>query len=234
MNEHEIDELSVEVNKRELHQLLKKEKGSTADVMIEYLDIKEPEEIQYNKRLIKHLVKTLDNDYYERYNFLEMQNVILEDRRIRMNAWVAKIIGKPLDRFVNPKLMETIAHEEERTDPKSVNFVINRTAPLSYSIKPKNINEVGTRFQESIIDKKKLRPNEEKIVLFKLLHRNSHHIVGIDEVNASSNFVNSVYIMRDNYNEGRHGSWNNYSPFKGMNKGSYVKTEKNMKNTGVF
>jgi len=122
--------------------------------MIEYLEIKEPEETQYNRKLIAHLFKSLPTDYYERYNFLEMQkyvivyffnnslSVVLEDRRIRMNAWVSKLIGKPLDKFINPKLLEADIDEEERKDPTSVNFVINRTEPLSYSIIPKNINEV--------------------------------------------------------------------------------------------
>jgi len=41
--------------------------------MIEYLEIKEPEETQYDRRLITHLFKHLPTDYYERYNFLEMQ-----------------------------------------------------------------------------------------------------------------------------------------------------------------
>jgi len=67
------------------------------------------------------------------------------------------------------------------------------------------------------------------MVLFKLLHRNAHHVVSIDEVNGNSKFVNSVYIMRDNYNEGRHGKWNNYAPLKGINKGTYVKTATNQK-----
>jgi len=229
MTDLEINELSYEINRKDLHQGLKKEKGSTADVMIEYLEIQEPAETQYNRKLVAHLFKTLPTDYYERYNFLEMQSVILEDRRIRINAWVSKIIGKPLDKFVNPKLLDVGIDDEERKDPTSVNFVINRTEPLSYSIIPKNINEVPVKFPASIVDKKKLTLNEEKIVLFKLLHRNAHHIVSIDEVNGNSKFANSVYIMRDNYNEGRNGKWNNYAPLKGINKGTYVKTTTNQK-----
>jgi len=229
MTNNEVNELAYEINRRELHELLKKEKGSTADVMIEYLEIKEPEEIQYDRKLIAHLFKHLQTDYYERYNFQEMQNIVLEDRRIRMNAWVAKLIGKPLNKFVNPKLLDAAVSEEERKDPKSVNYTIMRTTPLSYSIKPKNINEVPVRFEQSIVDKKKLRPNEEKIVMLKLLHRNSHHIVSIDEVENGSKYVNSVYIMRDGYNEGRHGSWNNYCTLKGKDKGTYVKTITNQK-----
>lgn len=90
--------------------------------------------------------------------------MILEDRRIRMNAWVSKLIGKPLDKFVNPKLLESIATEEERKDPKSVHFAISRTEPLSYSIKPKNINEVYDHFYE-----------ERLIFLNRLQWSSQHH-----------------------------------------------------------
>lgn len=32
--------------------------------------------------------------------------MILEDRRIRMNAWMSLLINKPIDRFTNPKLID--------------------------------------------------------------------------------------------------------------------------------
>jgi len=224
MTNQEIAELANELNRDELHKLLAKEKGSTADVMIEYLEIKEPQEIQYDKRLITHLFRNIKTDYYGRYNFLEMQNIILEDRRIRMNAWVSKLIGKPLDAFINPKLLDTTIQESTRHDPKDVNFVLSRTKPLSYSIKPKDINAVSTQFEASIVDKKRLRPNEERVVVMKLLHRNSHHIVSIDEVENNKDFEKNIFIMRTNYHPGRNGSWNNYSTLKGIRKGTYVKT----------
>jgi len=85
------------------------------------------------------------------------------------------------------------------------------------------------KFPESLADKKKLTLNEEKIVLFKLLHRNTHHVVAIDEVNTNNKFVGSMALLRDNYNEGRHGSWNNYAPLSKTGKGTYVKTTTNQK-----
>ena len=84
-------------------------------------------------------------------------------------------------------------------------------------------------FPESLVDKKKLTLNEEKIVLFKLLHRNTHHVVGIDEVSSNNRYVNSMALLRGNYNEGRHGSWNNYCSLSKTGKGSYVKTTTNQK-----
>lgn len=32
--------------------------------------------------------------------------MVLEDRRIRFNYWMAKLINKPIERFGNPKLID--------------------------------------------------------------------------------------------------------------------------------
>ena len=66
--------------------------------------------------------------------------------------------------------------------------------------------------------------NEEKIVILKKLHRESHHLAEIHEVNKP-HFVTSVILLR-NYNEGRNGEWNNYCCLKGNSKESYVKKSK--------
>lgn len=34
-----------------------------------------------------------------RYDFRELQNLVLEDRRVRVASWVAGIVGKSVDRF---------------------------------------------------------------------------------------------------------------------------------------
>ena len=78
-----------------------------------------------------------------KYLNTHLYSVILEDRRIRLNAWISKLIGKPLHLFKNPKLLNgSMVSKEERKDPKSLNFTLNRTKPLSYSVKPKDINAV--------------------------------------------------------------------------------------------
>jgi hypothetical protein len=45
------------------------------------------------------LIQEIESDYYDRYDFTELQNLILEDRRIRITYWVAKITAKSVDRF---------------------------------------------------------------------------------------------------------------------------------------
>ena len=50
--------------------------------------------------------------------------VILEDRRIRMNAWVSSIISKPIDRFKNPKLLDQTVKASEHKNLKSVHFTL--------------------------------------------------------------------------------------------------------------
>jgi len=73
--------------------------------MIQTFDMKEPHEIMYTREHLKELLKDLETDYYERYEFSDLQKMILEDRRLRINYWVSKIIHKPIEKFKNPNLL---------------------------------------------------------------------------------------------------------------------------------
>lgn len=65
----------------------------------------------YNSKLLNYYTPS---QYTFLNNFIDHSNrVILEDRRIRMNAWVAKLINKSIEKFSNPKLIDpTITHKE--------------------------------------------------------------------------------------------------------------------------
>jgi hypothetical protein len=41
-----------------------------------------------------------------------------------MNAWMSKLISKPINRFKNPKMIDPTISAEERKDPKSIHFTI--------------------------------------------------------------------------------------------------------------
>ena len=58
-------------------------------MMIENLDLHEPPEIMYKDEHVIELLKDLETDYYERYEFDDLQKMILEDRRLRMNYWIS-------------------------------------------------------------------------------------------------------------------------------------------------
>lgn len=73
MNDPEIKVLAEEMNKQELLDLLIIEKGNAAKIMIETFEIKEPKEIIYDKIIIKELFKDLETDYYERYDYYDLQ-----------------------------------------------------------------------------------------------------------------------------------------------------------------
>ena len=74
--------------------LLTVEKGSTAKVMIGLVDPHEPHEIMYTREHVAELLKNVDTDYYGRYDFNDLQKMILEDRRLRMNYWTSIITHK--------------------------------------------------------------------------------------------------------------------------------------------
>jgi len=78
------------------------EKGSIAKIMIESIPMVAPQEIMYNSDHVVELLKTLETDYYERYEFNDLSKMILEDRRLRNNFWISKITKKPIEKFNNP------------------------------------------------------------------------------------------------------------------------------------
>lgn len=105
MNDIEISELIRQINKNDLLELLTVEKGSVARMMIEMLDLTDPAEIMYKEEHVRELLKDLETDYYDRYEFDDLQKMILEDRRLRMNYWISKITKKPIEKFKNPNLL---------------------------------------------------------------------------------------------------------------------------------
>jgi len=51
-----------------------------------------------------------------------------------MNAWLSSLIGKPVERFKNPKLIDPTVSRKDRRDVKNVNFTILRNLPLTKTI----------------------------------------------------------------------------------------------------
>lgn len=217
----EISKMIEEMNRKDLLSVLLSEKGNGAKVMMEEMDIKEPAEFQHNNHTIKVLLKSLKTDYYGRYDFRDLQNVILEDRRVRLNAWVARILDIPVQKIRLNKHLNPAASEKEKKDPSSLNYTISRLQPLPVISKKSSIVFTPMEFPVSIVDKKKQMPNEESLVLTKLLHRNAFKFTPIDDP-ASRPPASTVYLMK-NINEGRNGTWNNYAGVKGNAVDSYVK-----------
>ena len=121
MNDIEMDTLIKEINHTDLLALLTVEKGSTAKMMMETLNLHEPHEIMYTREHVAELLKPLDTDYYGRYEFDDLQKMILEDRRLRMNYWISKITHKPIEKFKNPNLLN-VNEKVDRNDIKNPYF----------------------------------------------------------------------------------------------------------------
>lgn len=215
----EITSMIAEVNRRDLLKVLSSAKGNGAKVMMEEMKVVEPLEFQHNRHTIAKLFSNLETDYYGRYDFREMQIVILEDRRVRLNAWVAKILDIPVQKIRLNKHVNPAATHKDRTDPKNLNYTISRVEPLPLISKKPNVAETPVDFPVSIVDKKKYMPNEANLVVNKLLHRHAFKLTNVVEKTAAT--PSTVFLMK-NYNEGRHGSWNNYSTLKGNAVPSYV------------
>lgn len=182
--------------------------------MMEEMKIKEPHEFQHNRLTIDALFSVLETDFYGRFRYEQMQRVILEDRRIRINAWAAKILKIPVKKIKRNKHINPKVTKQERSDPKSMHYTIRRTLPLTSLKKKEDITFTPFDFPVSIVDKAKYPKNEENLVRFKLLHRHSHKILDVDNLHKTGNVVSTVFLMK-NINEGRNEKWNNYASFKG-------------------
>ena len=73
VTDQEIKNMGLEVNKNDLLDLLIIEKGNAAKIMIDDINLEEPKEIIYNRDIIKILFKDLNTDYYNRYDFNDLQ-----------------------------------------------------------------------------------------------------------------------------------------------------------------
>lgn len=130
MSDIEINELIAEINRTDLLQLLVVEKGTTAKMMIETISLKEPDEIMYKEEHVRELLRDLETDYYDRFEFDDLQKMILEDRRLRINYWISKIIKKPIEKFKNPNLLNK-NDKVDRNDIKNPYFSLSRVLPIS-------------------------------------------------------------------------------------------------------
>ena len=99
-------------------------------MMIQILDLKEPSEIMYTEAHLRELIKDIETDYYGRYEFDDLQKMIMEDRRLRINYWVSKIIHKPIEKFKNPNLLNQ-NEKVNRKDIKNPYFSLTRILPIS-------------------------------------------------------------------------------------------------------
>lgn len=130
------------------------EKGSIAKIMIESIPMVAPQEIMYNSDHVVELLKTLETDYYERYEFNDLSKMILEDRRLRNNFWISKITKKPIEKFKNPNLLNW-NEKVDRKDIKNPYFSLSRILPISVHMNTHTKGKADTGFDKLHFDHKK-------------------------------------------------------------------------------
>lgn len=210
-----------EVNRQDILNLLIVEKGSTAKMMIQTLDLTEPPEIMYTEAHLRELIKDLETDYYDRYEFDDLQKIILEDRRLRINYWVSKITHKPIEKFKNPNLLNW-NEKVDRKDIKNPYFSLSRILPISLHMERTNKKVEDTTYDKLHLEVGKKYIQAEHDLLMKLtVSKEYHRITDITQPKSGSVAINAA-ILR-NYNDGKHGGWNNYNCYQaGPKIQSYV------------
>lgn len=120
--------------------------------------------------------------------------LILEDRRIRLNFWVSKLIGKPSTSFKNPNLINNIP-EKEKKNLKGKHFTLSRTDP----IKVRNEEEErlkGLIIKHPIFIKEKLTDTEINNKINKLLSYNFYKVSNIGDKDTTD-MVSNMILLRD-------------------------------------
>ena len=192
--------MTNEMNENDLLEILTAEKGTSAKTILTKFDItKPPKEIIYTKNHVLKLISLLDVDYYDRYNFIELQNVLMEDRRIRMNFWVSKMLKKPIEQFPNPKLINFNGEEKqlkEMKNPKSKSFTILRKNPIIVINKDRNAIK-KTVLQHPILQKEKLTPHEIAVKVEKLSQRNIGLVSDPGAESIGADIKNNMILLRN-------------------------------------
>jgi len=189
-------------------KLKKAEKGSTGKSIMETLSLVEPEELMYKEHHIRALFSNLDTDYYDRYEFSDMQKVILNDRRIRINYWAAKILKKPVEKFTNPIFLNKLENAKYN-DIKNPYYATKDKLPLTIRMKGTEEKKPDD-YNRLIFDQtKKLQQNQLDECIKKAIEVKSHVVGEFKDLNNYSTAINTLLLRP--YNEGRHGKWNNYA-----------------------
>ena len=79
--------------------------------------------------------------------------MILEDRRLRINYWVSKIIHKPIEKFKNPNLLNK-NEKVDRKDIKNPYFSLSRILPISLHMDRTATISKDTKFDKLHFDYK--------------------------------------------------------------------------------
>jgi hypothetical protein len=147
--------------------------------MIENIDLTDPEEIMYKEEHVVELLKDLETDYYERYEFDDLQKMILEDRRLRMNYWISKITKKPIEKFKNPNLLNQ-NEKVDRKDIKNPYFSLSRILPISLHMDRTKAVSKDTTYDKMHFDyTEKYIQAEHDLVLEKTVSKEYHRITDI-------------------------------------------------------
>jgi hypothetical protein len=133
----------------------------------------------YQPKHLEELLKDLETDYYERYEFNDLQKMIMEDRRTRINYWVSKIIHKPIEKFKNPNMLN-MNEKVDRNDIKNPYFTLTRIQPISLHMERTKVVEKDEKYDKLHFDyKKSYNQAEQDVVIEKTISKEYNRITDI-------------------------------------------------------
>ena len=133
----------------------------------------------YREEHVRELLQDLETDYYDRYEFEDVQKMVLEDRRLRINYWVSKIIKKPIEKFKNPNLLNK-NEKVDRTDIKNPYFSLSRLLPISLHMEKTKVVKKDERYDKLHFDyTAKMFQNEQDEIIQKTILKEFHRVAEV-------------------------------------------------------
>ncbi len=131
----------------------------------------------------------------------------MNDRRIRINYWAAKILQKPVEKFTNPIFLNQHA-KVKFDDIKNPYYATKDKLPLTLRMQDKeDVKE--DNYNELIFDQtQKMQQNQLDEATKKTINLKSHIVGDFHDLNNISTAYNTLLLRA--YNPGRHGRWDNY------------------------
>ena len=140
-------------------------------------------QIYYSEENINKLFENIEKDFYGRLDFSKMQEVILNDRKVRLNYMIAETLNVPINKI----------HQKNKIDFSKHHF------PLSIINLMNKVNKENPKASDWVFKKQKLNTQEQFYKKEVLAQRYQHlferkHFY--KENKEGVNFINSLNIMR--------------------------------------
>lgn len=183
LNDKELNQMVFEENYNDLIEAIMKVDKNYNKLLIKKWNVEQLLS-DYSIVDVKEILKLLKKDEFGRFHFYDFQDLVLEDRKIRLNYMTSNVLNISVENVWRANPVQMI-NRPERKKPLDV---INKE-----NFKKKFQIELGTNLNEKI--KSKMSSGEKDLILDKIFHKNSHKVISLDRVYSDLNKIRNAFLM---------------------------------------